>query len=60
MYHSLKRLSELSDDTVLYPGHNYAEKPFATMAEQKHHNMFLRFQNLSDFLEVMSPFSVRG
>ena len=59
MYHSLKRLGELADDTVLYPGHNYAEKPFATMAEQKRHNMFLRFQNLNDFLEIMSPLSTR-
>lgn len=59
MYYSLKRLGELSDDTVLYPGHNYAEKPFATMAEQKRHNMFLRFQNLHDFLEIMSPLSTR-
>jgi glyoxylase-like metal-dependent hydrolase (beta-lactamase superfamily II) len=59
MYHSLKKLGELSDDTMLYPGHNYAEKPFATMAEQKRHNMFLRFQNLNDFLELMAPHSIR-
>jgi glyoxylase-like metal-dependent hydrolase (beta-lactamase superfamily II) len=59
MYYSLKKLGELSDDTMLYPGHNYAEKPFATMAEQKRHNMFLRFQNLNDFLELMAPHSIR-
>src|SRR5215470_7646255 len=60
MYYSLtQKLAKLPDDTVLYPGHNYAEKPFATLGEQKRHNMFLRFNNLSDFLELMSPLSIR-
>jgi glyoxylase-like metal-dependent hydrolase (beta-lactamase superfamily II) len=60
MYYSLtQKLAKLSDDTVLYPGHNYAEKPFATLGEQKRHNMFLRFKSLSDFLELMSPLSIR-
>lgn len=54
MYHSLQKLAALPNETVLYPGHNYAEKPFATIEEQKRHNMFLRFKNLNDFLEVMS------
>lgn len=59
MYHSLQKLGQLADDTVLFPGHNYAEKPFATMGEQKRHNMFLRFKNLTDFLELMAPPSLR-
>lgn len=54
MYHSLQKLAALPNETVLYPGHNYAEKPFATLEEQKRHNMFLRFKNLNDFLEIMS------
>lgn len=54
MYESLtQKLAKLPDDTVLYPGHNYAEKPFATLGEQKRHNMFLRFQSLQDFLAVV-------
>ena len=54
MYYSLtQKLAKLPDDTILYPGHNYAEKPFATLAEQKRHNMFLRFQSLPDFLALM-------
>ncbi len=61
MYYSLtQKLAKLPDETVLYPGHNYAEKPFSTLGEQKRHNMFLRFQNLKDFLELMSPLSVRS
>ncbi len=55
MYYSLQRLAALTDDTVLYPGHNYADKPFATLGEQKRHNMYLRLsrQSLQDFLAVM-------
>jgi hydroxyacylglutathione hydrolase len=55
MYYSLQKLAKLSDDTVLYPGHNYADKPFATLDEQKCHNMYLRLslRNLQDFLSVM-------
>jgi hydroxyacylglutathione hydrolase len=54
MYYSLtQKLAKLPDDTVLYPGHNYAEKPFATLAEQKRHNMYLRFKSLQDFLAAM-------
>ncbi|MCS6925993.1 MAG: MBL fold metallo-hydrolase [Candidatus Binatia bacterium] len=55
MYYSLQRLAQLPDETVLYPGHNYADKPSATLAEQKRHNMYLRLslRNLSDFLAVM-------
>ncbi len=55
MYYSLQRLAKLPDETVLYPGHNYADKPCATLAEQKRHNMYLRLslRNLSDFLAVM-------
>jgi hydroxyacylglutathione hydrolase len=53
MYHSLQKLAALPDDIVLYPGHNYGERPFAPLAEQKQHNMFLRFRNVQDFLELM-------
>jgi glyoxylase-like metal-dependent hydrolase (beta-lactamase superfamily II) len=54
MYESLtQKLAKLPDDTVIYPGHNYAEKPFATLGEQKRHNMFLRFHSLQDFLAVV-------
>ncbi len=60
MYYSLtQKLARLPDETILYPGHNYAEKPFAPLGEQKRRNMFLRFKSLKDFLEVMSPLSLR-
>ncbi|HXG19543.1 MAG TPA: MBL fold metallo-hydrolase [Methylomirabilota bacterium] len=55
MYYSLRKLSELADSTILYPGHNYANKPFASLAEQKRHNPYLHLsrRNLQDFLSMM-------
>lgn len=55
MYESLNgTLKRLDDDVALYPGHNYADTPVSTMGEQKRENTFLRFDNLSDFLRLMS------
>jgi hydroxyacylglutathione hydrolase len=56
MYYSLQKLAKLTDETVLYPGHNYAEKPTSTLGEQKLHNMYLRLssKSLPDFLSIMS------
>jgi hydroxyacylglutathione hydrolase len=55
MYYSLQKLADLPDDTVLYPGHNYADRPFAQLADQKRHNMYLHLsrKTLQDFLAVM-------
>jgi glyoxylase-like metal-dependent hydrolase (beta-lactamase superfamily II) len=56
MYRSLHDvLATLPDDTVLFPGHNYADRPTSTIGEEKRTNMMLRFQNLKEFLGVMSP-----
>jgi len=55
MYYSLQKLADLPDDTVLYPGHNYGDRPFAQLADQKRHNMYLHLsrKTLQDFLAVM-------
>ncbi len=54
MWHSLThKLGALTDETVLYPGHNYAGRPTATMGEQKRDNPYLRFTSLADFLYHM-------
>ena len=51
MYHSLtKTLMKMDDSTVLCPGHNYADKPTATMGEQKKHNPYLMCDSLENFL----------
>ena len=54
MYRSLtERLARLPDDVVLYPGHDYADRPTSTLGEERHSNYYLRVPNLEDWLRVM-------
>ncbi len=54
MYLSLtQRLMNLPDETILFPGHNYADKPTSTLGEQKTTNPYLQFHALRDFLAAM-------
>jgi glyoxylase-like metal-dependent hydrolase (beta-lactamase superfamily II) len=56
MYRSLTQmLAALPDETILYPGHNYADRPRSTLGDEKRTNMMMRFRSLKDFLSVMSP-----
>jgi len=48
-----RRLRALEDDTVLYPGHNYADRPTATMGEQKQTNPYLKYDSLDQFIRAM-------
>jgi len=51
MYDTLKRIqSDLPSDTILYPGHNYAEKTTSTIQEQIEGNPFMHFDNRNDFV----------
>jgi hydroxyacylglutathione hydrolase len=54
LYDSLvNKLRQLPDKTVLYPGHNYADRPTSTIGDEKRRNLFLRFNRLEDFLGMM-------
>jgi len=53
MYRSLSKLKELEDRTILYPGHNYADRPFSTLGEEKRSNYFLQVSSLKQFLRTM-------
>lgn len=54
MYESLtKTLKALDDATVLYPGHNYAEKPVSNIGEEKRTNPFLKIPTQQDFLRLV-------
>ncbi len=51
MHQTLKRLStKLPPDTIIHPGHNYAEKTTSTMHEELEGNPFLHFDNPDDFV----------
>jgi glyoxylase-like metal-dependent hydrolase (beta-lactamase superfamily II) len=54
MYYSLTRvLAKLPEETVLYPGHNYAARPQSTIGEEKRQNYYLRIKSLDDWKMVM-------
>jgi glyoxylase-like metal-dependent hydrolase (beta-lactamase superfamily II) len=53
MFESMRRLARLPDETVLYPGHNYAETPRSTLAEEKRSNPYLRIPTLERWRELM-------
>jgi hydroxyacylglutathione hydrolase len=54
MYYSLtQKLMALPDETILFPGHNYAAQSRATLGEQKKTNPYLRFASLKQFLSAM-------
>jgi hydroxyacylglutathione hydrolase len=51
MYYSLTQtLAQLDDRTVVFPGHNYAPRPYSTIGDEKRFNPYLQFQSLQDFL----------
>ncbi|MFQ5540249.1 MAG: MBL fold metallo-hydrolase [Candidatus Binatia bacterium] len=54
MYDSLtQKLMRLPDETLLFPGHNYATETASTIGEQKRTNPYLQFHSLSTFLAAM-------
>ncbi|ROR34621.1 MBL fold metallo-hydrolase [Inmirania thermothiophila] len=51
MFATLRRLRDgLPDETVIHPGHRYAEPETSTLGEQKRGNPFLHFNRLEDFV----------
>lgn len=55
MYESLTtKLAKIPDDTVLFPGHLYSEKPSAPMAEVRDRNMVLRPLPRDEWLRIFT------
>jgi len=54
LYRSLhQRLSKLTDDTILYPGHLYSSDSQATMGETRSNNHVFQVSSLEDWLRFM-------
>lgn len=52
MFTTLKKIAnELASDTVIHPGHNYAEKNVSTVDEQLAGNPFMHFDDCEEFVE---------
>lgn len=53
MYRSLQKLATLPDDTLLLPGHNYAQVPNATMGDTKKINTYLNIKDIETWRMMM-------
>jgi glyoxylase-like metal-dependent hydrolase (beta-lactamase superfamily II) len=55
MAQSLRRLSGLPAETVIWPGHNYAADPSATLGRELRNNPYLKLaaKSLEDFLRLV-------
>ena len=57
MYRTLtQRLASLPDDIVLYPGHDYADRPNSTLGDERRDNLYLRVRSLDDWTRLMGGF----
>jgi glyoxylase-like metal-dependent hydrolase (beta-lactamase superfamily II) len=53
LYESLtQKLAKVPDDTILYPGHLYSEKPSASMGETRSRNVVFRPRSLDQWLTM--------
>jgi glyoxylase-like metal-dependent hydrolase (beta-lactamase superfamily II) len=43
----------LPDDTALFPGHNYSDRPTSTIGAEKRSNPYFKFPSLKQFLAAM-------
>ena len=53
MYHSLKKLGDLPDETILYPGHHYSPEEFRSMGKTKENNMYLKISDIATWRQIM-------
>ena len=44
------KLKELADEIIVFPGHNYADRPSSTIGEQKRHNPYMRCATVQQFM----------
>jgi len=53
MFQTLQtKIMSLSDELLVYPGHDYGEKPFDTLGNQKRTNKTLRARSLKEFSQI--------
>lgn len=51
MWDSLQRLKQLPDNTLIYCGHDYGQKPLDTLGNQKHTNPYLLIEDKAFFID---------
>ena len=53
MFHSLRKLSKLPDETIIYPGHNYGPKESESLEKVKQINSYLRIEDIELWKQIM-------
>ena len=53
MFHSLRKLASLPDETILYPGHHYSPQESETMEKVKEINSYIRIEELELWKQIM-------
>jgi hydroxyacylglutathione hydrolase len=52
MFQSLQKIKKLPNELIVYPGHDYGNKPFDTLGNQKKTNKTLLAKNLAEFSKI--------
>ncbi len=56
LFESLQKLKKLNDDVEVYPGHDYGEIPFSTIAGEKKTNPYFKCESKEQFLNLLGMF----
>ena len=52
LFNSLQKIKQLSDNIIVYPGHDYGPKPFDSLKNQKKTNITLLVNTFDDFKKI--------
>jgi glyoxylase-like metal-dependent hydrolase (beta-lactamase superfamily II) len=52
LFNSLQKIKQLSDNIIVYPGHDYGPKPYDNLGNQKKTNKTLLAQDLNEFSKI--------
>jgi glyoxylase-like metal-dependent hydrolase (beta-lactamase superfamily II) len=52
LFNSLQKIKQLSDNIIIYPGHDYGPKSYDNLGNQKKTNKTLLAQDLSEFSKI--------
>lgn len=54
LYESLKKLTDLPDKTIVYPGHKYSIEVATTIGKEKEENPYLKCENFEEFEKLIN------
>ena len=52
LFKSLQKIKKLSNELIVYPGHDYGKKPYDILKNQKKENICLIAKNIDEFLKI--------